>query len=85
MKTLEQYYNKLTTEMLIKIRSHIQTDIEEDDGRLTAHSSYDLDYNLDKRDTIDDILLKRLADKVLSKSSGASKTEPAPFNPIHYY
>ena len=68
MNTLKQYYEVMTTEKLTKTRLQVQTEIEENDGRLTAYSSDDLDHSLDKRDTIDDILSKRLADKITSKT-----------------
>lgn len=68
MNALKQYYEVMTTEKLTKTRLQVQTEIEENDGRLTAYSSDDLDHSLDKRDTIDDILSKRLADKITSKT-----------------
>lgn len=74
MNTLKQYYEVMTTEKLTKTRLQVQAEIENNDERLTAHSSEDLDHSLDKRDVIDNILLKRLTDKVLLNGSGASKT-----------
>ena len=59
MKTLAQYYEEMTTKELTKERSQIQMDIENNDGRLTAYSSADLDDSLDKQEIIDNILLER--------------------------
>jgi len=59
MKTLEQYYEEMTTKELVEERLQIQIDIENNDGRLTTHSSADLDYSLDKQEIIDNILLDR--------------------------
>ena len=68
MEPLKHYYGGMSTGTLVERRANLQTEIEENDGRLTAHSSDDLDHSLDKRDTIDDILSKRLADKITSKT-----------------
>lgn len=59
MTHLQKYYEKLSTEQLKIERVVIEKRIEENDGRLSGHSSDDLDHELDKRDTIDKILANR--------------------------
>lgn len=73
MDALKRYYEGMSTGTLIERRVILQMDIESNDGRLTAHSSADLDHSLDKRAAIDDILSKR--QRVHQRPS------PAPFNP----
>lgn len=67
MNTLEQYYEGMSTETLIERRATLQTEIANNDGRLSAYSSEDLDHSLDKRDTIDDILSKRQKQQRINK------------------
>jgi hypothetical protein len=62
MESLQEHYEKLSTEQLRIKRHKIQNRIEVNDGRLTAHSSADLDNDLDDRDTIDQVLAKRYSD-----------------------
>ena len=62
MKSLQEYYEKLSIEQLRTKRHEIQNKIEKNDGRLSAHSSADLDNDLDDRDTIDKILANRYSD-----------------------
>ena len=62
MKSLQEYYEKLSIEQLRTKRHEIQNRIEENDERLSAHSSADLDNDLDNRDTIDKILATRYTD-----------------------
>lgn len=47
-------------------RIAIEKKIEENDGRLTTGSSDDLDYNLDKRDIIDEIFAEWVQDTISS-------------------
>ena len=62
MESSQEYYEKLSIEQLRTERHEIQNRIEENDGRLSAHSSADLDNDLDDRDTIDKILAIRYSD-----------------------
>ncbi|MCK4526499.1 hypothetical protein KAW18_03940 [candidate division WOR-3 bacterium] len=64
MNHLQKHYESLSTEQLRVERSEIQKKIEENNGRLTAHSSADLDDNLDTRDIIDRILAIRYSESI---------------------
>lgn len=59
MNILQEHLQTLTTEQLQQERVEIEQRIEQDDGRLTPHSSADLDYLLDLRDDIDTELKRR--------------------------
>ena len=60
MKYLRKHYEEMTTEQLVEKHAEIEERINQNDGRLTTDSSADLDYNLDKRDIIDEIILERM-------------------------
>jgi hypothetical protein len=60
MGYLESEYTTWKTEELVEERKKIETDIEENDGRLTTGSSAQLDYDLDKLDAIDFVLKQRI-------------------------
>ena len=59
MSYLQDYYEKLSTEQLKTERFILQRKIKENDERLTTDSSADLDYNLDKQEVINTILMNR--------------------------
>lgn len=53
---LQEHYEKMSIKQLKKEKTDLQIKIEENDGRLSAHSSADLDYDLDKVEAIDKVL-----------------------------
>ena len=57
---LKNYYENKTTEQLYFERQYIEQEIEDNDGRLSAESSYELDYLLDKKEIINNILARRI-------------------------
>jgi hypothetical protein len=85
---LQEYYGKMSIKQLEKERADLQVEIEENDGRLSAHSSADLDYALDKIDAINNSLtnyekdredtLKKITDDLNERMKGYhSSLEPS--------
>lgn len=60
MSCLFDYYNKFTTKDLMVELQLIQKKVDDNDGRLSSSSSYDLDYNFDKLDEVKKILSLRV-------------------------
>lgn len=59
MGFLQKHYEKLSTRQLKTERLEIQNRIENNDGRVTTGSSNELDYDLDKHEAIDNVLIDR--------------------------
>jgi hypothetical protein len=53
---LQKHYEKMSIKQLKKEKADLQIEIKENDGRLSAHSSADLDHALDKTETINKVL-----------------------------